>query len=84
MTTGYLKNLYNLILIRNFDRVVSFGAAVMIAKIYQQNRFVKRRNDVKDERPKQIYKPPKQINMLGGGLRKKYVGNTKQKPRSLL
>jgi hypothetical protein len=62
----------------NFDRVVSFGAAVMIAKIYQQNRFIKRRNEVKDETPQNTYKPPKQIDMLGG-MRKTYQGPAKKK-----
>ena len=51
----------------NFDRVVAFGAAVMIAKIYQQNRFIKRVNEVKDELPQNTYKPPKSYNLLGGG-----------------
>lgn len=49
----------------NFDRVVSFGAAVLIAKIYQQNRIIKKRTDVKKQQPKQ--KAPKLINLLGGG-----------------
>src|SRR5690349_9194804 len=51
----------------NFDRVVSFGAAVLIAKIYQQNRIIKRRNDVKPKEPKQP-KAPKVINMIGGSM----------------
>lgn len=69
----------------NFDRVVSFGAAVMIAKIYQQNRFIKRRNEVKDERPKDTYKQPRQQSMLGGGKGMNALNNRKKaKPRSML
>lgn len=65
----------------NFDRVVAFGAAVMIAKIYQQNRFVKRRNEVKDETPQNTYKPPKSINMLGGNVRQSFKPT---KPKSMI
>jgi hypothetical protein len=70
----------------NFDRVVSFGAAVMIAKIYQQNRFIKRKNEVKREDEQIQARPPRQLNMLGGGVPQanrmmKRKGN---RPQSLL
>jgi hypothetical protein len=67
----------------NYDRIVSFGAAVMIAKIYQQNRFIKRKNEIKQVDNKAVQKPPRQINMLGGAT--KTTGSLKnRKPRSLL
>jgi hypothetical protein len=53
----------------NYDRLVSFMGALFICKIYQQNRFIKRRNDVVEEHKEQQYKAPKTINMLGGGIR---------------
>lgn len=68
----------------NFDRVVAFGAAVMIAKIYQQNRIIKRRNDVKDETPQNTYRPPKSINMLGNGVRRTFIQGKPGKPKSLI
>lgn len=68
----------------NFDRIVAFGAALIIAKIYQQNRFIKRRNEVKSE-TKPVQRQPKQVNMLGGGFStKKYTGRKPNKPRSIL
>lgn len=68
----------------NFDRVVAFGAAVMIAKIYQQNRIIKRRNDVKDETPQNTYRPPKTINMLGNGVKRTFIQGRPGKPKSLI
>lgn len=68
----------------NFDRVVSFGAAVMIAKIYQQNRFIKRKNEVKDETPQNTYKPPKSYNMLGGNVRQSSLPTRPGKPKSMI
>lgn len=50
----------------NFDRVVSFGAAVLITKVYQHNRIIKRRSEVK---PKELEYAPKQpISLLGGRI----------------
>ena len=50
----------------NYDRMVSFMGALFICKIYQQNRFIKRRNEVKEVEKKE--KPlPKIINALTGG-----------------
>lgn len=54
----------------NYDRLVSFMGALFICKVYQQNRFIKRRNEVPPDPEKQhVYKPHKSINMLGGGIR---------------
>lgn len=47
----------------NFDRVVSFGAALIIAKIYQQNRIIKRKSEVKKEKKQKPVKKP--VSMLG-------------------
>ena len=53
----------------NYDRLVSFMGALFITKIYQQNRFIKRRSEIIEEkRPEDWYKPRKSINMLGGGF----------------
>lgn len=64
----------------NFDRVISFGAALMIAKIYQQNRMIKRKSEIKQEKPRTIVKRP--INLLGGDVR--WPTNRIRKPFSLL
>jgi len=53
----------------NYDRFVSFAAAVMITKIYQQNRLIKRRSEVKVEKAKVMVKPP--ISLIGGDVPKK-------------
>lgn len=60
----------------NYDRLVSFMGALFITKIYQQNRFIKERNEIVDEKPKQQYIQPKRYNMLGGSLNM----NTNRKP----
>jgi hypothetical protein len=52
----------------NYDRLVSFMGALFITKIYQQNRFIKRKSEIVEE-TKPAYKPPRSINMLGGGFR---------------
>ena len=52
----------------NYDRLVSFLGALFITKIYQQNRFIKRRSEIVDQTPKQQYVQPKRISMLGGSF----------------
>lgn len=52
----------------NYDRHISFGAALMLAKIFQQNRVIKRVNTIQNKKPKQPL-PPKTYNMLSGGTR---------------
>ena len=64
----------------NYDRLVSFMAALFICKVYQQNRFIKKRSEVPEEQP--VYTPPKQISMIGGNYRESTYNN--KKPRSLL
>lgn len=50
----------------NYDRLISFMGALFICKVYQQNRFIKKKSEVKkkeeDEQPRII----KSINMLSG------------------
>lgn len=50
----------------NYDRLVSFMGALFICKIYQQNRFIKRKNEIKEEIKQDTYKQPRRTNMLGG------------------
>lgn len=52
----------------NYDRLVSFMGALFICKIYQQNRFIKRKVEI-TEKPQPVAKIPKTINMLGGNVR---------------
>lgn len=68
----------------NYDRLVSFMGALFIAKIYQQNRFIKKRNDIVAEKPKDTYKPLKSINMLGGGFRTSAPNRRPGKNKSML
>ncbi len=65
---------------KNYDRLISFMGALFICKVYQQNRFVKRRNEVKEEKPPERL-PRQPINMLGGYRQPTYRSN---KPQSLL
>lgn len=65
----------------NFDRVVSFGAAVVIAKIHQQSRIIKRRSEIKPK--EEIIQTKRPINLLGGGIRTPQYRPGK-KPFSLL
>lgn len=61
----------------NYDRLVSFMGALFICKVYQQNRFIKKRNEVKEEKKKEEPKIVRPISMLGGFPYRK-------KPQSLL
>lgn len=67
----------------NYDRLVSFMGALFICKVYQQNRFIKRRNDVPKKQEDQTYRPPRSINMLGGGMNT-YSNGRSGKRRSML
>lgn len=67
----------------NYDRLVSFMGALFICKIYQQNRFIKRKNEVVEEKPI-VNKIQKSISLLsesgfGFGSRRK-----NKKPFSML
>lgn len=64
----------------NYDRLVSFMGALFICKTYQQNRFTKKKSEVKEEKP-QEHQLKLPINMLGGGG---YFSNRPKKPQSLL
>jgi hypothetical protein len=55
----------------NFDRFISFSAAVMIAKIYQQNRIIKRKSELKPEKVEQRVR--ESISLLGGDTPKKRI-----------
>lgn len=66
----------------NYDRLVSFMGALFICKVYQQNRFIKRRSEIKEEKSENVVRQPRSINMLGGGIRAPRP--FKGKPRSML
>lgn len=67
----------------NYDRLVSFMGALFICKIYQQNRFIKRRSEVKEEKKDEQQMRPQPINMLGGGG--SFYNSAKgKKPQSML
>lgn len=67
----------------NYDRLVSFMGALFICKIYQQNRFIKKRNEIKEEKKQEI-RQPKSINMLGGGMKFSKGQGKPRKPFSML
>lgn len=52
----------------NYDRLISFMGALFICKIYQQNRFIKKRNEVKEEKQEETKKERKSISLIGGGF----------------
>lgn len=56
---------------RNTDRLISFGAALILAKVFQNNSNSVRIENSKPEKPKQQYSP-KPINMLGGSNKNTY------------
>ena len=68
----------------NYDRLVSFMGALFIAKIYQQNRFIKRRNEIVEENTQQQYRQPRSINMLGGSGNRSSSSRRPGKPYSML
>ena len=68
----------------NYDRLVSFMGALFIAKVYQQNRFIKRRNDVQKKQEVNVIKQPRSINMLGGGIKTSQYNMRSGKRRSML
>lgn len=69
--------------IGNYDRLVSFMGALFICKIYQQNRFIKRKSEIVEEK-KPEYRQPRRTNMLGG-MEKTYTKPGKPgKPYSML
>jgi hypothetical protein len=65
----------------NYDRFISLAAAVLIAKVHQNNGAIIRRSEVQEKNPVQIIKRP--ISMIGGGIRPT-IPRKGQKPRSLL
>lgn len=68
----------------NYDRLVSFMGALFITKIYQQNRFIKKKNEIVDDKKETTYRPPRTINMLGGGMRIPKSNRKNGKPYSML
>lgn len=67
----------------NYDRLVSFMGALFICKIYQQNRFIKKKSEVVEEkRPEQFI--PRRTNMLGGTQRPYKQMGKPGKPYSML
>lgn len=67
----------------NYDRLVSFMGALFICKIYQQNRFTKKRSEVIVKKEEQVYQRPQSINMLSEYSYKNPI-NKKGKPFSML
>lgn len=53
----------------NYDRLVSFMGALFICKIYQQNRFIKKKSEVVAKKKEEQYIPPRSYNMLSEGFR---------------
>lgn len=68
----------------NYDRLVSFMGALFICKIYQQNRFIKRKSEIVDTKPKENIRIPKSINMLGGGIKQSSRPRKGGRPFSML
>ena len=66
----------------NYDRLVSFMAALFIAKIYQQNRIQKKRSEVK-KKEEPAPRRPRSVNMLGG-MRINTSRKGPRKPYSML
>lgn len=50
----------------NYDRLISFMGALFICKIYQQNRFIKKKSEIVEEQRKEPVMK-KSINMLNDG-----------------
>ena len=67
----------------NYDRLVSFMAALFMTKIYQQNRLVKKRYELPKKETEEKRPMRKQINMLGGGINTTQRKNPR-KPYSML
>lgn len=68
----------------NYDRLVSFMGALFICKVYQQNRILKKRTEVTNkEKQEPVYRPPRQVSLIGGGIRTGY-NNPRKPPRSML
>ncbi len=67
----------------NYDRLVSFMGSLFICKIYQQNRFIKRKNEVVEEK-KPEYKAPRRTNMLGENYTTYKQGGKKRPPQSMI
>lgn len=64
----------------NYDRIVSFGAVLIIAKIYQQSNIgIQKRSEVKKEPPKKKEYQP--VSLLGSG---KTYQERRYKQKSLL
>lgn len=67
----------------NFDRFISLAAAVLIAKIHQQNGVIMKIVEV-DKSKLPPPQPRQPMNMLGGYRTKPGTNRRNQKPRSLL
>lgn len=68
----------------NYDRLISFLAALFICKIYQQNRFIKRRSEIKPIKSEEREQRSRAINMLGDSSFRPSYTQKKQKPYSML
>lgn len=65
----------------NYDRLVSFMGALFICKVYQQNRIIKRRSEVKQEK-KEERQSSRALNLLGG--EGSFYQSNGKKPLSML
>jgi hypothetical protein len=68
-------------IVGNYDRLVSFMGALFICKIYQQNRYIKRKSEIVEEKRPE-YRPPRRTDMLGGTLYK--TMGKPRKPHSMI
>lgn len=69
----------------NFDRVISSAAAITIGKVYEDQIGIPTvDNRKRDEEKAKAYRPPRQVNLLGGGARTTFQGSRGKRPRSML
>lgn len=69
----------------NFDRIISSAAAITIGKVYENEMGIPTINEVKEEPKQAEYRPPKQIDLLSGGMRgQSFNQNKNRKTKSLL
>lgn len=66
---------------KNTDRIISFFAALTLAKQFEIERGIQTINEVKEEKKTQVIYEPKTINLLGGTRQRT---NLRNKPKSLI
>jgi hypothetical protein len=70
----------------NFDRIISSAAAITIGKTYENEYGIPTIDETPQKPKKELYKQPRQVNMLGGGQRTPRPGIPRRpgKTKSLL